>query len=52
MLQILYCNNDDEKIDIDLEIRDICLKIRSGFVELSEKQKDIVERCLEQELIK
>lgn len=52
MLEVLYCNNGNEKIDIDLEIREIGLKSRSEFVDLSEKQKDIVVRFLEREVIK
>jgi hypothetical protein len=52
MLEILSCNNADKKMDIDQEIRDLGLKYRSEFVELNDKQKDLVVRFLEQELIK
>ena len=42
MVAILACNNADKKIDIDEEIRNIGLKNKSEFVELNERQKNIV----------
>ena len=51
-LAILSCNNVDKKMDIDQEIRDLGLKCRSEFVWQSDKQKDLVVRFLEQELIR
>ena len=52
MLEILSCNNADEKIVIDQEIRDLVLKYKPEFAGLNVKQRDIVVRFLEQELIK
>jgi len=51
MLEILACNNVDEKIDIDQKIRGLVLKYKPEFVGLNEKQKNVVVRFLQEKLL-
>ena len=52
MLEILSCNCDDLDRDIVAELKDLSLEYNSEFVNLSEKQKNLVIRFLQEVSIK